>query len=213
MNFSLIKKVTKYVLFLGVIFGGLAVAFIQAGGNVNNLINIEGVIDVSDGNIRLDLSWPYTCDPDIWFCEEEKLKLCKSDFPRENYIAVARTDYNPGTDYQWKTEQTFCVEPQCVDLGTSPGTGMNLTDDNEVNFSEYPARDVCKSIGGRLPTRGELQCIYVKRSGLGSFFSGEYWSATESSETSASRHHFSIGLSYNRSKIDNGGRVRCVLGY
>ena len=211
------KRFFKYTFFLLIIFGGLAVTFIQAGGTVLNLINIEdGNIDVSDGNIRLDSIWPYNCDSDLWFCEEEKVEICESDFPEEDYIVVAKTDYDPGTSYQWKTSQTYCVGPQCVDLGISY-TGMVLTNEHDVDFSDYPARNACKSYGedARLPTEDELDCIYANRSDFEDeqeFASAYYWSATEDSGGLARRITFSNGDT-NRTHKTNSFRVRCVLGY
>ena len=211
------KRFFKYTFFLLIIFGGLAVTFIQAGGTVLNLINIEdGNIDVSDGNIRLDSIWPYNCDSDLWFCEEEKVEICESDFPEEDYIVVAKTDYDPGTGYQWKTEQTDCREPYCVNLVLT-GSGWVLTNDNEVDFSDYPARNACKSYGegARLPTEDELDCIYANRSDFEDeqeFASAYYWSATEVSEDLARSINFSDGYTHNYYKTVTN-RVRCVRGY
>ena len=212
MNFSLIKKVTKYVLFLGVIFGGLAVTFIQAEWTPPNLINIEGGnINVSDGNINLDSVWPYNCNSDLWFCEEGKRELCTSSFPDEDYIVVARTDSG---SRQWKTSQTYCLEPQCVDGVSQSGTGMVLTNEHDVDFSEYPARNTCKSygVGARMPTSSELLCIYNNRSEFGTFSNNSYWSATETSETSAYNYHFQYAAGSSNGK-NQSYRVRCVLGY
>ena len=200
------------VVVLGVlIFTG--VQYVLGEGEDRGGMRVEGDVRV-EGNVSVDETlFIYRCDSDLWFCEKEKIEICASQFPGEDYIVVAKTDYNPGSTHQWKTSETFCVGPQCVDLGISY-TGMVLTNEHDVDFSLYPARNACKSYGegARLPTEGELSCIYTNRSSFGTFASALYWSATEHSEVFARRIRFSDGnASTDRKTLSQ--RVRCVLGH
>ena len=114
--------------------------------------------------------------------------------------------------YRWKTSATNCNRPQCGQDGGQ--NGDNLVADNTVDFSQYPARNGCKSIGGRLPTRDELLCIYNKRSSLGSFTNdvpAMYWSSTESNEYYAWSYGFNGGYWIDGFKyVRDYYHVRCV---
>ncbi len=112
----------------------------------------------------------------------------------------------------WKTSNTNCDTPQCGINGGQDGD--NLVDpvaNPSVDFSLYPAQNACKAIGGRLPTKPELACIYTNRASLGSFQSDYYWSSTENDTAYAWRQYFSNG------DVDLYGKtgsyyVRCVRG-
>ena len=86
--------------------------------------------------------------------------------------------------------------------------------DNTVNFSSYPARDACKAIGGRLPTKDELAAIYTYRvSKFGNNFQSDtYWSSTEDNAYDAYYESFSDGSQSNTSKLYST-YVRCVQGW
>jgi uncharacterized protein (TIGR02145 family) len=117
----------------------------------------------------------------------------------------------PGT-YMWKTTNTNCDTPQCGINGAQDGD--NLVSDNSVDFSEYPARNICKTLGGRLPTRTELQCIYTNRAvydDYGAFVANYFWSSTEGSTTNAYVVRFTNGYTGNSNKTDSYS-VRCVRG-
>lgn len=122
-------------------------------------------------------------------CGTTNLKVFKAD--------VAGTS-------QWKTTNDSCVGPQC--------SGGILVADNTVNFSAYPARNACKTLGGRLPSVAELQCIYTnKTSYTGAFQSSYYWSSAEGSATIAWYVYFFNGTSNTNGKATSG-YVRCVQG-
>lgn len=72
---------------------------------------------------------------------------------------------------EWGPEMA-CLSPQC--LG-----GKLVSGNNNIDFNFFPSRNVCKSIGGRLPSIGELNCIYSNKS-FYSIFSKMYWSDQES---------------------------------
>ena len=103
---------------------------------------------------------------------------------------------------QWKTSDTACASPQCV-------SGV-LVADNTVDFSLYPARDACKTLGGVLPTLSELQCIYTNRASFGNnFVPNRYWSATEYNSTLAYYVNFADGTT-NYNVKTTAYYVRCV---
>lgn len=109
---------------------------------------------------------------------------------------------------QWKTSNTNCDTPQCGINGGQDGD--NLVASNTVDFSLYPARDACKTLGGRLPTKTELLCIFTNKANLGSFQNDKYWSATEYNDTIAWPVSFFDGSSnpfYNKTEAKY---VRCV---
>lgn len=112
------------------------------------------------------------------------------------------------TTYQWKTADNKCNSPQCV-------TGQLLVSDPSVDFSAYPAQQYCVSLGARLPTRSEVDCMYTNRNAIGGFIVTEYWS----NEGIVSSYYYSAyaktfdtttgGQWYSRAK--NSYRyVRCV---
>lgn len=108
---------------------------------------------------------------------------------------------------EWKTSNTPCLSPQCVN-------GVLVTDNNVTFNTEpenYPARQACKELGGRLPTLAELRCVYFAKSNYGTFHQDGYWSATQFSSNiwDAWAVNFSSSTQYNFSKT--GLRyVRCV---
>lgn len=160
-------------------------------------------VDTGTGEVKLA---ERTCDDGTWFCSANT--TCVDTLGDGGYIVVKRTNE---TATQWKTSDTACDKPEC---GQDGGTGGdNLVADNTVNFLNYPARNACKAVGGRLPTLAELQCIYTNRVTFGdNFGTSDYWSSTENSTTNASYVGFSSGYtSYNTKS--NTGSVRCVKGW
>ncbi|MDD5463577.1 MAG: hypothetical protein PHP62_00325 [Candidatus Moranbacteria bacterium] len=118
---------------------------------------------------------------------------------------------NPGL-WTWKTTNSDCTAPQC-----SPVDGYDsLVADNNVDFSLYPARDACKALGGRLPTRNELLCIHSNNASyVGAFNFGGTSMYLASQETAIDKTHyvrFSDGLSLiaGAQYKTSWRRVRCV---
>lgn len=161
-------------------------------------------VDTGAGEIKLA---ERACDDGVWFCSA--VTTCVDTLGDGGYILVKRADV--GTTKQWKTANTACDKPEC---GTDGGQdGDQLVADNTVNFLNYPARDACKAVGGRLPTNSELSCMYTNRATFGNnFVSDDYWSDTESSGTTARYVYFSNGYAYSGNKA-NGAYVRCVRGW
>lgn len=106
------------------------------------------------------------------------------------------------TTYAWGTG-SGCISPQCNEL--------KLVADNNIDFSAYPARNACKAVGGRLPTIGELSCIYTNRANYGNNFQNNgYWSNEERNTNDVAFYwNFSGGYSSN-SNNSSVLRVRCV---
>jgi hypothetical protein len=116
---------------------------------------------------------------------------------------------------RWSTVEEFCTSPQC-------GTGvdflypdsMALLKNNTINFSQYPARNACKSLGGRLPYVDELLEIYNERFNYGdNFGNGYFWTGTEYTRFHARYVNFADGSLVTNAKLytdSNLGFVRCV---
>ncbi|KKQ53204.1 MAG: hypothetical protein US70_C0005G0038 [Parcubacteria group bacterium GW2011_GWD2_38_11] len=129
-------------------------------------------------------------------------------------FTVYREDTGDGAhpgQWTWKTSDTDCAAPQCL-----PVDGYDsLVADNSVDFSLYPARNACKAIGGRLPTRNELLCIYSnKASYVGAFDVGGslYLASQEAAVNKVLYVRFSDGFSNLAGSWykTSWNRVRCV---
>ena len=161
-------------------------------------------VDIGAGEVKLAEK---SCDNGTWFCEEDD--VCSNQLGDGDFIVVKRI--NEAANKQWKTAQTNCDRPECqIDGGQN---NDNIVADNTVNFSSYPARDACKAVGGRLPTIGELQCIYANRATFGdNFGTSYYWSSTEYSTPYAWGVSFSTGTTSTSNKPGSLS-VRCVRGW
>jgi prepilin-type N-terminal cleavage/methylation domain-containing protein len=94
------------------------------------------------------------------------------------FVAVYGSDVSGTKGY--KTTNTACDTPQCGSNG--PQDGDKLVSDNSVDFSLYPAREECRKLGGRLPSKAELLCILsgTNQTKYGSNFTGDfYWTSEE----------------------------------
>lgn len=99
-------------------------------------------------------------------------------------MQVSPADFPLGNNFEWKTSSTACDIPQCGQNGGQDGD--NLVDpiaNPGVDFSEYPAQNACKVIGGRLPTKSELLCMANYEYTFN--FRYEHWSGTEGSDAGA----------------------------
>ena len=206
-------KQRKLMMFGAVVFGGmvsfglyaLAQSMIDSFTDSSRIANTWNVnVDTGAGQVTLAAK---TCDDGIWFCSFNT--TCANTLGDGAYVIVKRV--NEATTKQWKTANTNCDKPNC---GTDGGQdGDNLVADNTVNFSSYPARDVCKAAGGRLPTKTELQCLYTNRATFGNNFgTSYYWSSTEFSTTNAWSVYFIDGFTGSYYK-PNAYSVRRVRGW
>lgn len=186
-------------------FYALAQQFIDSFTDTSRVASTWNVdVDTGTGEVKLAAR---TCDDGVWFCNEST--VCTNTLGDGSHIIVKRT--NETGSKQWKPTNTDCNKPECGQDGGQDGD--NLVADNTVNFSGYPARDACKSAGGRLPTITELNCIYANRTTFGNNFgTAIYWSATEYSPAGARVVDFSSGNSTSSTKYYNLS-VRCVKGW
>ena len=161
-------------------------------------------VDTSSGKVKLATR---SCDSDTWKCSAST--TCSNTLGDGDYIIVASTTL--GSTKQWKTANTACDQPQCGQDGGQDGD--QLVADNTVSFSSYPARDACKTIGGRLPTITELSCIYDNQASFNdNFGTGLHWSSAELSVTYARYVNFSDGdVNFNNKTYSFS--VRCVRGW
>jgi len=161
-------------------------------------------VDTGAGEVKLSVR---TCDSDVWICAQDD--VCENGFGDGEYILVASTTIS-GLK-QWKTANTACDLPECLQDGGQDGD--NLDADNTINYTDYPARQACKDIGGRLPTVAELQCINANRTTFNNNFgTGNHWSSTEYSDTNARRVYFPDGTT-NYDVKTTSYSVRCVRGW
>lgn len=193
-----------FIMVITIVFGWknlyvLAQQFIDSFTDTSRVADTWNVdVDTGAGEVKLATR---TCDDGVWFCNEST--ICSNQLGDGSYIIVKRTDESGLKT--WGPYNSDCDKPQC--------NGATLVADNTVNFSSYPARDACKTIGGRLPTTAELGCIYTNQATFGNNFSMSfYWAATEFSSTYAVNVDFSSGYSGTSYKY-YGRSVRCVKGW
>jgi len=162
-------------------------------------------VATTTGAVKLEAK---SCDNSVWFCNDAD--ICGNALGDGDYILVKRADVGDPTKQQWKTANTACDQPQC---GIDGGQTDDLVADNTVNFGVYPARDACKALGARLPTKSELNCIYTNKATFGDNFAADhYWSSTEYNAANAWTQHFSDGTQDLYTKTDSY-YVRCVRGW
>jgi hypothetical protein len=208
------KKQKTAVIISVIVFAVVAIIFWR-----NLLVFAQSVIDSFNDQTKIAATWNVStstageiklasksCDIFTWFCSAST--TCADFLGDGHYVIVAQGD--APSSKLWKSAATPCDQPQC---GINGGqTGDNLKADNTLNFTDYPARDYCKSIGGRLPTIDELECIYNNRTSFGSFEAGSYWSSTEYSGASAWHYNWP-GANRNTNNKDYDSYVRCVKGW
>lgn len=119
--------------------------------------------------------------------------------------------------YMYKTTYSNVLAPQGA-TGLDPVYPSNMSLVNPqinptVDFSEYPAQNACKAIGGRLPNVQELNAIYTNRSTYNySLYAQYYWSSTEFSAFNAWLVYFQDGTLFSGVKTNNG-HVICVSDF
>ena len=215
-NFTKSKKQFKAIAVLSICLIAIITGylFVKAQSVTDDFTTTDDVADTwqttvatTTGQVTLELR---DCDVGaaVWFCAAST--TCVNHLGDGDYILVAQADVSSS---QWKTDNTDCDRPEC---GADGGqNGDNLVADNTVDFTNYPARDACKDIGGRLPTTDELDCIQTNIDtfgGTGNFAEGYYWSSTEHSEPNAWGQGFPSGSPDYGSK-DGSRAVRCVRGW
>jgi len=149
------------------------------------------------------------------------------------YVKIAAktledTDYFAG-GYNWQgfnrkgytAEQAPLISAGC-NMFTANGRKMlaaPASTEFEANWNDAIAK--CKSLkvngigGWRLPTKDELDAMYLqlKKKGLGGFSNGWYWSSSESSSTSSWGQSFSDGYQVISASKTNSFSVRAVRAF
>jgi hypothetical protein len=89
-----------------------------------------------------------------------------------------------------------------------------LSSDEPGKYTHTEAMNVCKKKGARLPTKDELNQMYLKlhKKGKGNFLSEGYWAQEVDSDGWAYRQKFSSGSSDSRPASGNK-HVRCIAEY
>ncbi len=127
-------------------------------------------------------------------------------------IIAATSDQSTGVD--WGCYGTFKGA-----TGYLLGTGRNNTEIIYQNCGTIGnASAVCKSYSGGgfsdwyLPSKDELNKIYINRGAIGVFADGDYWSSSEGTSVSAWRQNFSSG---NQDYLSKGSTpyVRAVRAF
>jgi prepilin-type N-terminal cleavage/methylation domain-containing protein len=159
-----------------------------SGTQTKNLISLSPAGCIDGGSVPATISQSCTYVSPDWISGPCAFSVYKDD------IASTR---------QWKTSNTICGSPQC------PAGALSA--DNSIDFSQYPARDACKSLGGRLPSRTEATCIFNNRSSYGTWLSAKYWTSEQYSGTSAWYIYMAPGFG-NQSTLSktNYEYVRCI---
>ena len=214
-NFFKLKagKGKVILLLAGLIVAGVAVGwlYVKALSVIDSYTDTTHIaatwnltVATSSGEVKLATK---SCDIFSWYCSAST--TCANTLGDGSYIIVAQADAS--TSKAWKTANTACDKPQCGADGGQDGD--QLVADNTTDFTSYPARDYCKSIGARLPTKAELACVYTNRATFGNnFVAGNYWSETEYSATYAWYTNFTGGTQTYNNKTSTY-YVRCVRGW
>jgi len=124
-------------------------------------------------------------------------------------IIAAPVDLSPGI--KWSNTLTITGA-----AGTAVGTGNANTSQivTDQGAGVYAAW-ICNNLnsGGYsdwyLPSKDELDKLYINRAAIGTFFPGSYWSSSEASSSSAYTENFVTGISSLQNK-NNSYNVRAV---
>lgn len=81
-----------------------------------------------------------------------------------------------------------------------------------IDFSEYPAQNACKAIGGRLPSNLEQSYLFADRASYGTFPGHYYWTSQEYDSVAAFLTNFFIGGSDKTAKNTTVIPFRCIAG-
>lgn len=122
----------------------------------------------------------------------------------------------PSMYSSWKTSETACNIPQCGQDGGQ--SGDELVDPQlypGVDFSEYPAQNACKSIGGRLATYSELNCLLPWVFNITNLNRDFMWTNMETGDISARQvfpysSYYTLNYEDYPSKQWDLGIIRCV---
>jgi len=108
--------------------------------------------------------------------------------------------------------------------GTAIGTGLTNTNaiiaaQGSGSYAAQLCADYTVTVGGNtyndwfLPSKDELNQLYVNRAAIGGFTERSYWSSTEYTSTFAWRQYFIYGYHYTDDKFYNTIYVRAVRAF
>ena len=204
------KKLKKISIFVLVItFGAIGSYYVIAGivtdsyADDSKVANTWNTSTSTSGEIKLEAK---SCDFFNWHCTAST--TCASELEDGDYIIVGREDA-PST-LAWKTSRTSCDIPQC---GIDAGQDDNLVEDNTIDFTDYPARDYCKSIGARLPTYNETECMYNNQTSFGDNFINSYYATSREYDTDEYWSNNIVTSAHLSPYKDSVSNVRCVKGW
>jgi hypothetical protein len=126
------------------------------------------------------------------------------------------------SDLSYNTPSWGCVNAQQYIMNDAIGAGKTNSADLDANCADVNmAADRCENLvsGGKsdwfLPSKLELQQMYIQRNTIGGFEGGDYWkshywSSTEHSQFKGWTVYFSNGSYDDVSKANNVCSVRCI---
>jgi hypothetical protein len=112
----------------------------------------------------------------------------------------------------------FCIAQDVKNIIGKPTKIGNI----EVAENDFPkamywedAKKACAKLGKgwRLPTKDELNFLYLNKDKIGGFADGIYWSSTEDNDGSAWEQDFDIGEQYNDFSKGSKFSVRAVRAF
>ena len=102
-------------------------------------------------------------------------------------------------------------------IGKPVKVGNLLVAENDFPKAMYweDAKKACAKLGKgwRLPTKDELNFLYLNKDKIGGFADGIYWSSTEDNDGSAWEQDFDIGEQYNDFSKGSKFSVRAVRAF
>ncbi|MBT7896859.1 MAG: DUF1566 domain-containing protein [Flavobacteriales bacterium] len=118
----------------------------------------------------------------------------------------------------------FNTLPETGATSTAIGTGSSNTDaiiaaQGSGSYAAQLCADYTVTVGGNtyndwfLPSKDELNQLYVNRAAIGGFTERSYWSSTEYTSTFAWRQYFIYGYHYTDDKFYNTIYVRAVRAF
>jgi hypothetical protein len=104
--------------------------------------------------------------------------------------------------------------PSSTPTTDSPGNLQVAAHDFVEKMSWEAAKKACANLGDgwRLPTKDELNEMYLHKDKIGAFTLDNYWSSTENSNFYAWSQDFSSGIQNSNSKL-NPNYVRAVKAF
>ncbi|MDF1827736.1 MAG: DUF1566 domain-containing protein [Legionellaceae bacterium] len=138
-----------------------------------------------------------------------------SDGGEANLIA-ATTDNSAGIT--WGGEGTSTGALSEKDGASNTATIVNvLTNQGSIDINTYAA-GICATYENEgftdwfLPAKDQLNCLYTNKQAVGGFFDDNYWTSTETTQTTAWAQTFRFGFPDQTVKIFSY-RIRCVRAF